>query len=126
MNVFIPIDQSWSFKFLEFNKKAISQLDFFTFIDQFYNAAMQYVVTQVNFYYGMGADLFNQRISGAMQWSYDYPELAPKIQEAFRRLHMDYRVAYEALGSPISEAKPAVDHSGVLLGIVFTTVNRSY
>lgn len=121
MNVFIPIDQSWSFKFFEFNKPAIAQIeDFFKFNDEFYESALLYVTTHINFCFGMSSARYNDDIGRAMQLCDRYAALGSKIQEAFRRLYVDYRVAYSSLQGVVTRSQPVIDASGVLIGIVFT------
>jgi hypothetical protein len=121
MNVFIPIDQSWSFKFFEFNRPAIAQIeDFFKFSDEFYEAALLYVTTYINFGFGLTPAKFNDDVNRAMQLCSRYAALGNKIQEAFRRLYVDYRVAYSSLQGVVTRAQPVIDQSGVLIGIVFT------
>lgn len=121
MNVFIPVDQSWSFKFFEFNRKALGNINnYFHFCDDFYASAMKYVQTQINFNYGMTSVAYQQGISEAMSICDRYPELGSKIQAAFILLYVDYRVAYAAMGHIVTDLKPAVESTGTLIGIVFT------
>lgn len=120
MNAYIPIDPSWSFKFFEFNRKAIGNIDnYFHFCDDFYGSAMKYIQTQINFNYGMTSATYNQGMSEAMSVCERYPELGSKIQEAFVLLYTDYRIAYNAMGYVVTGLKPIVEASGVLIGIVF-------
>jgi hypothetical protein len=123
MNVFIPIDQSWSFKFFEFNKPLISQVeDFFKFSNEFYAGAMLYVITQINFNYGMSTATYNDKLTEAFEICARYPALAPKIAEAYRKLFAEYRLAYMAVGCIVQGATPAVEPSGILQGIVLHTI----
>lgn len=122
MNVFIPIDQSWSFKFFEFNRKAIGNIDnYFQFCDDFYGSAMKYVQTQINFNYGMTSITYQQGMSEAMSICERYPELGAKIQAAFISLYTDYRIAYNAMGQVVTDLKPIVEETGNLIGILFVT-----
>lgn len=120
MNVFIPIDQSWSFKFFEFNKVEISKIDnFFVFVEEFYRSAMLYVTAHINYRYGLSPVEFNNMINESMQICHLCEPLGAKIQEAYRRLYHDYRVAYNSLQGPIRKTSPIADHVGTLQGIVF-------
>lgn len=121
MAIFINIEQEWSFKFFEFNRPLIAKIDnYFHFCDDFYASAMKYVLTQINFQYGMTSHTYNQQLSEALSVCDRYPELAVKIKDAFVRLHTEYRIAYNALGRPVRVIAPVVEATGILLGIMFT------
>jgi hypothetical protein len=119
MNIFVPIEYDWSFKFFEFNKPAISKLDFFTFCDDFYKAAMLYLEAHLNYNYRMMEHTFAAYMTKVDAFAASHPDLAGKIQECYRRLLHDYRNAYSALQGLVVRTKPIVEPSGLLRGIVF-------
>jgi hypothetical protein len=125
MNILIHIDSSWSYHFFEFNKPAISTLDFFEFIDTFYSSAMLYLQTHVNHRFGLRAPEYNDGINGSMQICNKYPELAEKISQAFRDLHHRHRPSLGALQGPITKIQTICDDTGILTAIVVTIDIRS-
>lgn len=121
MNVFIPIDHDWSYKFFESNKILIAEIDnFFKFTDDFYASAMLFVTTQINFEYGMTSAKYNEGMTEAMGVCERYPKLATKIADALSKLYANYRIAYDAMQGVVTNVRAIVEPSGVLQGIVFT------
>ena len=126
MNVFVPIDHAWSFKFFEFNKALIAQLcDFFTFCDDFYKSAMLYLETQINYNFGMTSSNYNVSIDEAFSICSRYPTLATMITDAYCSLFNDYRVVYTTIDCIVTGVLPIVEPTGILQGIVLT-VNSSW
>lgn len=120
MNVFIYIDPSWSYKFFEFNKPAISEYDFYTFLDEFYTSAMLYVQTQSNHRFNMTPQAYDTGITNALHLRSRYPTLANKLTQAFHDLFHSHRTALSALQGPITHIQTLCDETGILVGIVCT------
>lgn len=120
MNILIHIEPSWSYHFFEFNKPAISKVDFFEFMDTFYSSAMLYIKAHVNYPFGSTPLEFNMQMSKAMELCNKYPELANKIIQAFRDLHHTHRPSLGALQGPITNLTTICDDTGILTAIVAT------
>lgn len=125
MNILIHIDPSWSYRFFEFNKPAISQLDFFEFVDTFYSSAMLFIQTHVNHKFGGTPITFNAGMAGAMDICVKYPTLANKLTQAFLDLHHLHRPSLGALQGPITKIQTICDDLGILTAIVVTIEIRS-
>lgn len=125
MNILVYIDPSWSYRFFEFNKPAISKLDFFTFMDDFYSAAMLFIKTHANHKFGLSSTTYNAGITGAMDIGLKYPELSNKLTQAFLDLHHTHRVSFSALQGPITKMQTVCDDTGILTGIIVTVEIRS-
>lgn len=125
MNILLHIDPSWSYHFFEFNKPAISKLDFFEFMDSFYSSAMAFIQTQVNHKFGGTPTTYNAGMANAMDICVKYPELANKLTGAFRDLHHRHRPSLGALQGPITKIQTICDDMGILIAIVVTIEIRS-
>lgn len=126
MNVYVPIDPSWSYKFFEQNKAEIGRVpDFFKFMDRFYTCAMTYVTAYINYRFGLTGNAYNDHITTAMSVCNEYPSLGPLIQQAYRELYSIHRLSFEALQASVVNLQTICNDTGILTGIVFTLNNRS-
>lgn len=121
MNIYISIDESWSYRFFEFNKVQLSTLDFFSFIDDFYKSAMMIIHAHMDFALLPNSPEFQRRMTIAHGILARYPELAIKIQAAYRELYDVHRVAFMAVERPVVDLQSICDEQGLLLGVVVVT-----
>lgn len=125
MNVYIHIDQSWSYRFLTKYKKIIAEYDFFIFSDSFLSTGINTLKAYVNYQYNRDSTEYASTMHQVEHLCDAYPELGHHIKTAYNDLLMTHMDALKAIGGQITNYQPIIDDSYLLTGILFTVVIES-
>lgn len=125
MNIYIHIDQAWSYRFLTKHKKIIADYDFFTFNDRFLTTAINFVMAHVNFKFNKDPVSFNAATSQVSRLIEDYPLLGQFIPAAMYELYHMHIDAFVNVPGVISDYQMFIDDFQTLTGLLFVIDNRS-
>lgn len=118
MNVYLNIDPSWSYRFLNKHKKIIASYDFCIFTDRFITTAINHLASHVNYIHTHDHVAYHSANSQITQICEDYPTLAHLLPAAFHdflHIHMN---SLTAINGQVVNYQPIIDDSYTLTGVI--------
>lgn len=119
--LYIPIEGSWSWHFLDGAKSHLTNIDCFHFTDHIYTLISEYVKLTHNFRINQSNVLHNDAIHAMwmdLERRWDIP--VPYYQVKFRELFNSLLCVSNCIPKEISAVFPVTDDKANLTGFVFT------
>lgn len=126
MNIYLHVDQAWSYQFLNQHKKIIASYDFFSFSDRFYTTALNFAMAHINFRFNQDSVEYHRATEMVNRLATDYPLLGRYIPQAMYSFYNRHIDAFLSLQGPVINYQTFIDDAQVLTGILFQVDIRSH
>ncbi|ARV76779.1 hypothetical protein PHABIO_148 [Pseudomonas phage Phabio] len=120
-NIYVAIDQSWSYNFFGGLKDELDGIDQYVFTDTVYRIVADFIRLSHNVRIVADTVAYNQGIYSIwadLEKQHDIP--VPYFQVNFRQLFFNHQSIFNLIDRPILVATPITTDTGDLQGFVFT------